>query len=108
MTAPEDEAAVERDLASLAHGDPGVTRVLRRALQRLATGIAGDELREMANEVLAGRAGLRSLALSGAYGVHLNRGLERFLEDYAALSPEQQRELRETGRRQIQAADEDR
>lgn len=107
MTAPAYEEAVERDLASVAHGDPGVTRVLRQALQRLSGGVAGDELREMANDVLAGRAGLRTLALSRAYGAHLEGGLERFLEYYATLSPEQRRELRDAGRRQVQGPDED-
>lgn len=101
MSDPEADERVEREIHSVAHGDPGVARALRQAMERLAGGAAGDELREMADEVLAGRVGLRRAVLSRAYGEHLAAGLRAFAEQMERLSPQERQELREAGRARL-------
>ncbi|MFJ9416202.1 hypothetical protein ACIRPT_18755 [Streptomyces sp. NPDC101227] len=48
--------------------DPAEARVLRRSLELIARGGAGDTLKEMAQEVLSGRIGLRQATQTSGYG----------------------------------------
>ncbi|MEV6930824.1 hypothetical protein AB0M46_40920 [Dactylosporangium sp. NPDC051485] len=108
MSGTDPAEHLGRELTSVAHGDPGVARALRQALDRLAGGAAGDDLREMADDVLAGRIGLRQAVLSRAYGEHLQTGLRAFTEYLDNLSPQERQDLREAGRARIrQLAEED-
>jgi hypothetical protein len=111
VTGPESEldSAVERDLLAVAHGDPATAKTLRQSLDRMTTGAVGEELGEMAREILAGRITLREAVLSSDYGAHVHNGFERFLDYYRQLDTEQQGELRDSGRAHLQRlTDEDR
>lgn len=107
MTTPEDEISPEarervtRELETIGRGDPGTTRMLRSSLQRLATGAGGTELQEAAKDILAGRVGARRALASNIYGRALHDGIRRFHEQYEKLSPEQRRDLRESGREHL-------
>jgi len=98
VTTPDD---VDRELDSIGRGDPGTRRMLRGALERLAAGAAGADLKEAAQEILSGRLGVRRGLTGNVYGRSLHDGLRRFREQYERLSPEERRALRESGREQL-------
>lgn len=90
-------------LLDIAGGDPARAAVLRRQLELLAD--RGDEkLREMAHAVLHDGAPLRDLALSEAYGNELGAAFDHFWIRYQAMTSDEQAELRDLGRRQLEEA----
>jgi len=107
VTTPEDEISpetrerVDRELDKIGRGDPGTTRMLRSSLERLATGAGGADLQEAAKDILAGRVGARPALAGNVYGRALHDGIRRFREQYEQLSPEERRDLRESGREHL-------
>ncbi|MGD6742845.1 hypothetical protein ACOKM3_13485 [Streptomyces sp. BH106] len=59
--------------------DPAQAKILRQSLEHLASGLGGGALKEMAQEVLSGRMGLREAADVSAY-------TEQALEQSAPLT----------------------
>ena len=89
-------------------GDPRRARLLRMSLERIADGPDGP-LREMAREVLAGRADLRAATREAAYGDEIGRAFTRFWGDYQAMSPDERDRLVQDARdRADELADEPR
>ncbi|BCJ46332.1 hypothetical protein GCM10010168_59710 [Actinoplanes ianthinogenes] len=101
-TSPEARERFERELASIGHGHPGRTQMVRDSLRRLADGAGGAELQEAAREILAGRIGIRRALTGEIYGRTLSDGLRRFQEHYERLSPEERRKLYAAGREHYQ------
>ncbi|MBC9723664.1 hypothetical protein [Streptomyces sp. TRM68367] len=66
MTGEPDKKVDESEFLDIAK-DPAEARALRKALEQLATGSAGDVLKEMSQEVLSGRVGLREASSIPAY-----------------------------------------
>jgi hypothetical protein len=83
----------ERQFLDLTEGDVGLAKLLHASLQRLRDGVAGDDLREMARDVLDGRTDLRQVAASEAYGPALTGHFHRFKEWEQGLDPEERERL---------------
>lgn len=96
MTTPGEEPLID-----VAGGDPAVSRQLRRSLAILRERSGNDEFRRLVDDVLAGRSGVRDLAASPVFAAELNPLVERFAEQYAALSDEERRQLAEQGEREL-------
>jgi hypothetical protein len=77
----------EEEILNITRGDPVLARVVQRSLQRLATGAAGDALREMAKDVLDGRVSLRDAVTAEAYAGALSERLVPFSQQYDQMPP---------------------
>lgn len=91
---PVGEAAendYEEELADIARGDVARVAVMRASLRQFANGSAGPVLKEMADEVLAGRLDLRTAAMSDAYSQTLFESYEKFWGKLEQM-PEAERE----------------
>lgn len=84
MYANPDPPAATAGLRDMTRGNEARHRALRQALARLATGAAGDDLQEMAQEVLAGRITLRQAMHSCAYAEAWYTHVERLIRVTAA------------------------
>ncbi|NED85063.1 hypothetical protein G3I76_33895 [Streptomyces sp. SID11233] len=87
--------------------DQARARALRKQLQQLSSGGAGEVLKEMAKELLSGRIGLREAMRVPAYSEALGERVRTFREDWEQMSPEEQEEQREGARRFIEAQNEE-
>ncbi len=96
----------DSELLEMSQGDPAQARLLRKSLETLAAGHGGDALKEMAQEVLSGRAGLRDAVNVSAYADRLIEQAAPMAEKWAALSEAQREELAAEGRRAIAAEQE--
>jgi hypothetical protein len=82
----KDEPRVgDEEFISIAR-DPAVARLLRKQLESLTDGRAGDVLAEMAREVLTGRIGLRDAVRVGAYEQDLLASAEKFEHKWDEMS----------------------
>ena len=93
----------DSELLEMSQGDPAQARLLRKSLETLAAGHGGDALKEMAQEVLSGRVGLRDAANVSAYADQLVDQAAPMAEKWAALSEAEREELAAEGRRAIAA-----
>lgn len=93
----------DSELLEMSQGDPAQARLLRKSLETLAAGHGGDALKEMAQEVLSGRASLRDAANVSAYADQLIEQAAPMAEKWASLSEAQREELAAEGRRLITA-----
>lgn len=94
MEEPVGEAAekdYEAELADIARGDVARIAVMRASLRQFANGSAGPVLKEMADEVLAGRLDLRTAAMSDAYSHTLFESYRNFWGKLEQM-PEAERE----------------
>ncbi|MEV4754470.1 hypothetical protein AB0J86_05025 [Micromonospora sp. NPDC049559] len=91
MTGSPDDA--ERQILDLTDGDAGLARLLHASLRRLHEGAAGDDLQEMAREVLAGRSSLREIAATDAYGSMFVDHFRQFSEWQRTLDPQERERL---------------
>lgn len=78
-------------------------RALRKQLQQLAGGGAGDTLQEMAKEVLSGRVGLREALRVPAYSEALGERVRAAREDWEQMSPDEQKAQQDEARRFLDA-----
>jgi hypothetical protein len=99
---PPDEPLID-----VARGDVAESRQLRHALTVLRDRSDNAQFRELVDEVLQGRRGLRDVFLTQAFADGLNPGVEQFASQYEALSDEERRQLADEGERQL-AADRER
>jgi hypothetical protein len=74
-------------------GDPKVAKAVKEGLQRLSKGAGGQDLQEMAQELLAGRTSLRTVGSSSAYAAQLTAATAAFLQWRAELSPEERNDM---------------
>ncbi|MGW1839936.1 hypothetical protein [Streptomyces sp. NPDC002067] len=82
--------------------DPAQARILRKALERLAEGGAGDTLKEMAQEILSGRVGLREASKISAYSEALVTGMQPFKEKWDETSDSERQNLAAEGERRLE------
>ncbi|MFF9477263.1 hypothetical protein [Streptomyces sp. NPDC014733] len=66
--------------------DPAMARLLRKQLEVLADGKAGEVMQEMAREVLSGRIGLREAVRVGAYEEELVKHVDTFRGKWDEMS----------------------
>ncbi|MGW6904983.1 hypothetical protein [Streptomyces sp. NPDC054940] len=83
--------------------DQAHARALRKQLQQLAGGGAGEVLREMSREILSGRVGLREALRTPAYAEALGERARTFRQAWERMSPEE-RERHTTEAQQFLAA----
>ncbi|MEU6074229.1 hypothetical protein [Micromonospora sp. NPDC047074] len=83
----------EQQFLDITEGSRGLAKLLHASLSRLRDGVAGDDLQEMARDVLAGRTDLREIAASDAYGTTLLDRYRRFTEWESGLDPEERQRL---------------
>ncbi|MFE9022303.1 hypothetical protein ACFYNL_27595 [Streptomyces sp. NPDC007808] len=96
----------DSELLEMSQGDPAQARLLRKSLETLAAGHGGDALKEMAQEVLSGRVGLRDAVNVSAYADQLIERAAPMAEKWASLTEAQREELAAEGRRAIAAEQE--
>ncbi|MFI7387103.1 hypothetical protein [Streptomyces sp. NPDC049813] len=96
-TPPQLDRATYMDLTD----DPVQQRLLRKALEIFRRGEAGPALKEMAQEVLAGRVGLREAARIPAYAeAVIDRGQD-FRQRWDAMSDAERETLLRQGEHQV-------
>lgn len=95
-----DEQPIDRELRRMA-GNPEVAAMIKKDLERLATGAAGRDLAEMAKELLEGRSSLRDVGQSAAYAAQFTQAAEQYRKWHAELSPEQRADLDRAARAQF-------
>ncbi|MGW7050601.1 hypothetical protein [Streptomyces sp. NPDC054887] len=99
---PESTRRVdESEFLAMSGQDPAQARVLRKSLEELASGRGGDALKEMAQEVLSGRAGLRDALNVSAYSDQLVAQAAPMAEKWAALSSAEREALAAEGERSM-------
>jgi hypothetical protein len=91
----------DSELLEMTGQDPAQARLLRKSLEELASGRGGDALKEMAQDVLAGRAGLRDAARVSAYSEEILTQAAPMAERWAALSDAERADLAAEGERRI-------
>ncbi|TSB25573.1 hypothetical protein [Streptomyces benahoarensis] len=99
---PESEKRVDDSEFMDIAKDPAQARILRKALERLAEGGAGDTLKEMAQEVLSGRVGLREASTISAYSDALVTGMQPFKEKWDQTSDSERQNLAAQGERHLE------
>ncbi|WP_307620606.1 hypothetical protein [Streptomyces sp. V3I7] len=80
--------------------DQAQARALRKQLQQLAGGGAGEVLQEMSKEILSGRIGLREALRVPAYAEALGERTRTFREAWEHMTPEE-RESQQAGARRF-------
>ncbi|WP_208857826.1 hypothetical protein [Streptomyces flavidovirens] len=99
---PESTRRVdESEFLEMSGQDPAQARVLRKSLEELASGRGGDALKEMAQEVLSGRAGLRDALDVSAYSDQLVAQAAPMAEKWAALPSAEREALAAEGERSM-------
>ena len=87
MTQPESQP--ERQFLDLTEGNQGLAKLLHASLAQLRQGVTGEDLQEMARDVLAGHTDLRQIAGTEAYGGMLLDHYQRFREWEQTVDPEE-------------------
>ena len=87
----------------LVQGNQAEARILRKHLQQLADGGAGTVLREMSQEILAGRISVREAICVPAYAEALGERTRTFREDWERTSPEERAAHEESARAFLEA-----
>ncbi|MEU6545386.1 hypothetical protein [Streptomyces sp. NPDC046859] len=82
--------------------DPAQAKILRQSLEHLASGLGGPALKEMAQEVLSGRMGLREAANVSVYAEEAVQQSTPLAEKWAAMSDSERAELAAEGEHQLQ------
>ncbi|MFI9647853.1 hypothetical protein ACIHAA_16345 [Streptomyces sp. NPDC052040] len=89
------------ELLEMAQQDSAQAKILKQSLEHLASGLAGDTLKEMAQEVLSGRMGLRDAAAVAAYAEEAVEQSAPLAERWAALSEGEREALAAEGRSRL-------
>lgn len=90
-------------MLDVAGGDPALSRHLRNSLTLLRDRSDDPEFRRLADDVLAGRRGLRDVATSPVFAQALNPQVERFARWYEQLSEAERAALAAQGEEQFAA-----
>ncbi|MCZ2523849.1 hypothetical protein GQS52_11375 [Streptomyces sp. SCUT-3] len=81
--------------------DPANAKVLKRSLEQLASGGAGETLAEMAREVLQGRVSLRSAVQIPTYAESLMESSDHFASNWHKMSDSDRANLASEGARYL-------
>ncbi|NBE51346.1 hypothetical protein GUY60_07895 [Streptomyces sp. YC537] len=90
----------------MSQGDPAQAKMLRKSLETLAAGHGGDALKEMAQDVLAGRSSLREAANVSAYSDQLIEQARPMTDKWVSMSEAERDAVAAEGRRAIAAEQE--
>lgn len=96
MSRPDQEPMID-----VAGGDPALSRHLRNCLKVLRDRTDDPEFRELADDIMAGRRGLRDAVASPAFAQAVNPQVERFAQRYEQLSDVERERLAAEGERQF-------
>ncbi|EGX57539.1 hypothetical protein SZN_22206 [Streptomyces zinciresistens K42] len=91
----------DSEFLEMTQQDPVQAEILRQSLEHLASGLGGDTLKEMAQEVLSGRMGLREAADVSAYAEQAVETAAPLAEKWASLSDRERDELAAEGERRL-------
>lgn len=95
---PQDDS----EFLEMTQQDPAQVRILRQSLEHLASGLGGPALKEMAQEVLSGRMGLRDAANVSAYAEQAVEQAAPLAEKWASMSDRERDELAAEGERRLE------
>ncbi|MFG2093704.1 hypothetical protein [Streptomyces sp. NPDC048612] len=79
--------------------DPAAASIMRKSLEQLAKGGAGDVLKEMADEILSGRVGVRDAVSIPVYANHMIDKLQASKQEWDSLSEMDRERLAADGER---------
>ncbi|MFF7190996.1 hypothetical protein ACFZAR_38630 [Streptomyces sp. NPDC008222] len=91
----------DSELLEMTQQDPVQAKLLKQSLEHLASGLAGDTLKEMAQEVISGRLGLREAANVVAYTEQAVEQSAPLAERWASMSESERAALAAEGRRRL-------
>ena len=86
----DDAQPIDNELLRMA-GNSNLALAVKTALERLSNGAAGEEVAEMATELLAGRASLRDIGRSEAYAARIATVSRDFRSGKARFGPKRAR-----------------
>ncbi|MGI5378625.1 hypothetical protein ACQEV2_31120 [Streptomyces sp. CA-251387] len=96
-----DKRVDDSEFLEMTQQDPAQAKILRQSLEHLASGLGGDALKEMAQEVLSGRMGLREAANVSAYAEQAVEQAAPLAEKWASMSERERDELAAEGERRL-------
>ncbi|MFE7894224.1 hypothetical protein [Streptomyces sp. NPDC057412] len=97
-----DKRVDDSEFLEMTQQDPAQARILRQSLEHLASGLGGPALKEMAQEVLSGRMGLREAADVSAYAEEAVQRSAPLAEKWAAMSDSEREALAAEGERRLE------
>lgn len=92
----------DSEFLEMTQQDPAQAKILRQSLEHLASGLAGDTLKEMAQEVISGRMGLRDAANVSAYAEQAVEQSAPLAEKWASMSDSERDALAAEGERRLE------
>ncbi|GGZ67473.1 hypothetical protein [Streptomyces bluensis] len=92
----------DSELLEMTQQDPVQAKILRQSLEHLASGLAGDTLKEMAQEVVSGRMALRDAANVSAYAEQAVEQSAPLAEKWASMSDSEREALAAEGERRLE------
>lgn len=92
----------DSEFLEMTQQDPAQAKILRKSLEHLASGLGGPALKEMAQEVLSGRMGLREAANVSAYAEEAVVQSAPLAEKWAAMSDSEREVLAADGERRLE------
>ncbi|GAA3582919.1 hypothetical protein GCM10022295_75120 [Streptomyces osmaniensis] len=92
----------DSEFLEMTQQDPVQAKILRKSLEHLASGLGGPALKEMAQEVLSGRMGLREAADVSAYAEEAVVQSAPLAEKWASMSDGEREALAADGERRLE------
>lgn len=96
-----DKRVDDSEFLEMTQQDPAQAKILRQSLEHLASGLGGDALKEMAQEVLSGRMGLREAADVSAYAEQAVEQAAPLAEKWASMSDSEREALAAEGEQRL-------
>lgn len=97
-----DKRVDDSEFLEMTQQDHAQAKILRQSLEHLASGLGGNALKEMAQEVLSGRMGLREAANVSAYAEEAVQQSAPLAEKWAAMSDRERDELAADGEHRLE------
>jgi hypothetical protein len=91
----------DSEFLEMTQQDPAQAKILRQSLEHLASGLGGAALKEMAQEVLSGRMGLREAADVSAYAEQAVEQAAPLAEKWASMSDSEREALAAEGEQRL-------
>ncbi|MFE5817373.1 hypothetical protein [Streptomyces sp. NPDC056479] len=92
----------DSEFLEMTQQDAAQAKMLRQSLEHLASGLGGPAMKEMAQEVLSGRMGLREAADVSAYAEEAVVQSAPLAEKWAAMSDSEREALAAEGERRLE------
>ncbi|MFF5479644.1 hypothetical protein ACFY5C_20195 [Streptomyces sp. NPDC012935] len=97
-----DKPLDDSEFLEMTQQDAAQAKILRQSLEHLASGLGGAALKEMAQEVLSGRMGLREAADVSAYAEEAVQQSAPLAEKWASMSDREREELAAEGEHRLE------